>query len=240
MSKSETTGYISFNDAMTDTHVPTLVATADEISEDRRKWVKGQAGNTLLFRAAVAFNSFLALPFRRPGSLNEAISLRNNAAKFFMDDEQFDEQARKVAEAFRPGTALVTIIEDNEDEPDTPEFVSENEEELDKREADTEVMREKNFPQIQGFLNGAKYDPIDIHNTEWMADRARTIATAAFSAMHERCHNDVLYNGGKWKDAKKARNQQKMTYHHAEGFLALSDRKLVEAAMKQGHYEIDS
>lgn len=239
MSKSETTGYISFNDAMTDTHIPVLYATSEEVSEDRRKWVKGQAGNTLLFRSAVAFNSYLANPFRRPGSLNEAISLRTNAMKFFADDEQFDEQSRKVAEAFRPGSSEVATIEDNEDEPDVPEFVSENDDELEKIEADAEVMKEKNFPQIQGFLSGAKYDVIDIHNTEWMADRARTIATAAFAAMEDRCQNDVLYNGGKWKAAKKARNQQKMTYHHGEGFLALADRNLIQAAMKQGGYETE-
>jgi hypothetical protein len=229
----------TFQDLMTDVHMPNIRKTMNDISEDRRKWVVGQAGNTLLYRSASSIRYYLENPGRRPSSLNEAITLRQLAFSCFEDEKQFDENCKRITASFSP-SAPVTIVEDNAKKEEIPAFVTENEDELEKIEAESEAMLEKNLPLIAGFLDGAKYDLIDIPPTEWMADRARLSACKVFAAMLDRCQQDVLFIGGKWKAAKAAHNEKLKLYWNGEGFFATEDRKVVRTAIKQGGYELES
>jgi len=239
MSKDKQTGITSFTEDMTNTHMPIIRATLEDVSDDRRKFVKGQAGNTLLFRSFASFRYFLENQAKRPSSLNEAITLRRLSYTLFDDDEQFEANCNRIADSFLPKSPTI-IVEDNTEEVETPDWLADDEKEVDTNQADVEAMLEKHQPIIAGFLNGATYEEVDIPATEWMADRARLSASKTLDAILSRCHQDVIFIGGKFKAAKEAHNDKLIKYWNAEGYIANLDRSIVKAAIKQGGYELDS
>jgi hypothetical protein len=239
MPKDKQTGHTSFTEDMTNVHLPIIHATCTEVSDDRRKYVKGQAGNTLLFRSAASFRYFLENQAKRPSSLNEAITLRRASYTLFDDDEQFEANCNRIANSFLPKSPVI-VVEDNTEKVETPDWLADDEKEVDSDQADVDAMLEKHQPLIAGFLNGAEYDEIDIPATEWMSDRARLSASKTMEAMRERCHKDVIFIGGKFKAAKEAHNDKLIKYWNAEGYIANLDRAVVKAAIKQNGYELDS
>jgi len=217
--------------------VPAVQACLDEITDDRRPWCDGQVGNQFLYGAAASFMYWLKNPGGRPSSLNEAIKLRSAAYDHFRDDEQFDQNAVRILESFKP-SAYVTMTETEEEE--VPDFVQENEAELEKREADEEAMLEQNLPALEGFLNGASYDYIDMPPNEIQSIRARNAIVKAFEAIENRVQQDVLFCGTKWKAAKKACNNQEKIRWASEGKIASMDRETVLAHRKAGSFYADN
>ena len=226
----------AFRDDLENVHVPLIRATIDDISEDRRKWVKGQAGNTLMFRAATSFLYFLENQRGRPSSLNEALALRSAAFNFFEDQEQFDAHALRILGSFKKSDSPLITVEDNSEPAPDPDWMTDDTDEIVAKEEDKEAMLELHLPLLEGFLTGAQYDAIDLEPSEWMQDRARLAARKVFEAMESRCHQDVIFIGGKFKAAKAAHNSKSVEYWNGEGFFANLDRAVVKEAIKHNGY----
>ncbi len=229
-------GYKTFEDHMAE-HQTLIVATLDDISDDRRPWVRGQVANTLLFRSGASYVHYRKNPARHASSLNEAICLRDAAANLYPNQEAYDKDAKGIFAALSPA-APVTVKGDKA--RTKPAFVATRDAELKKKAEDLDVLMQVILPRLEGFLNGAKYDRIDVQPSEHMNDRAHLAASKAFAAIENRVEQDLLFIADKWKTAAAARNVAECERWEGEGFFAEEDQKMVQSAINQGGYVLDS
>jgi hypothetical protein len=209
----------------------------NEITEDRRNWMRLKVANSLLFGAGASFFYYCLAPNRNEASLNEAITLRNAATPFYGENEErMKSDAEGVCRYYEPKPP-VAIERAKKAEDDMPQAVKDRQKELAKRAKQKFETRERIAPDLKGFLDGARYDPIDLMPSEMAATRATINASKALAAMEERCEQDILACSEKWQDAYDAGDTQKTAYWLSEISFAEIDKKLVQDRIKQYGYD---
>ena len=234
----------------------TIEKILESISEDRRPWVSGRIANRLMYGAGSSFMWFNRNPKAFEASLNEALAQRSAADMFYnriVDVERREAAKSKDIEGVirslsGEGNGITERNSKGDEDKEANEAMKLLEgilDEVNEREAIESEYREEVMPYVRGFLEGAKYDAFDIQGSEMAKDRATFILAKLAETMQERCHNDVIHNGGKLKEAiEKKRfsntfqNKKNMEYWATEVFIAKDDEKTVTDAIKAEGLEV--
>jgi hypothetical protein len=235
MSTSKTSGLQTF-EAHFEAVENNLHSIVGEITEDRRKWLRLKVANSLLFGAGASFFFYSLAPTRNESSLNEAITLRNAAIPFYEEDEErMKADAEGTCRHYSPKPPVA--VERSKKAADArPQALKDREKEIAKRAKQKFDTRTRIAPDLRGFLDGAKYDKIDLMPSEMAASRAVINASKAMSSMAERCEQDILYCCEKWEDAELSGDEERKGYWFSEIAFAEMDAKLVADRVKQYGY----
>ena len=220
--------------------VDTLWKIVNEVSEDRREWMKLKVGNSLMFGSASSFFFHKVAPKRNEASLNEAIACRTAALAFYEgNDERLASDIESIERYYSPKPPIAIDRKKVKDEK-VPAAVTKRLKALADRAKQQNETRSRIQPDLKGFLDGAKYDPFDLQPSEQAGERALNVATRAMSAMQERVEQDLLHCAGKWQEAWDAGDDTRKTYWEAELLFAEVDEKWLKDAAKQYNLEVSS
>ena len=236
MSNKETCGLQTFENHFAPVE-DVLHNIVNEITEDRRKWLRLKVANSLLFGAGASFFYYSLAPTRNESSLNEAITLRNAAIPFYQEDEErMKMDAEGTCRHYSPKEP-VAIERSKKGKDKRPQALIDRSPAIAKRAKAKFDTRTRIAPDLRGFLDGAHYDRIDLMPSEMASARAIINASKAMSAMAERCEQDILYCCEKWEDAEDAGDKEKENYWLSEIAFAEMDAKLVADRVKQYGYD---
>ena len=205
------------------------------ITEDRRPWLRKRLANSLLFGAGASFFHYKRAPFKNESSLNEAIALRKAAWPFYEeDDERQAADAEGVCRYYEPKPPIAI---DRKKERKTPKAVEKRKKALEARAKNKFDMRTRIAPDLRGFLDGAKYDLIDIMPSEMAASRAIINVSKAMKAMKERIEQDILLCSEKWVEAEERDDPEMMAHWEGELLFAELDEKATSDFIKQNGFD---
>lgn len=233
--QKETCGLQTFEEAFAPIE-DNLHNIVGEITEDRRKWLRLKVANSLLFGAGASFFYYSLAPTRNEASLNEAITLRNAAIPFYEeDDERMKMDAEGTCRHYSPKEP-VAIERSKKGKDKRPQALIDRADAIAKRAKAKFDTRTRIAPDLRGFLDGAKYDKIDLMPSEMASARAVINASKAMAAMGERCEQDILYCCEKWEESEDAGDVEKTGYWFSEIAFAEMDAKVVADRIKQYGY----
>lgn len=203
-----------------------------ELSEDRQEWMRYKIGNSLLFGSASSFFFHMLAPKRNEASLNEALALRSAAIPFYGDNkERLAADIESIARYYSPKPPVE--IDRKKKGRKVPKAVALRQEQIAERVAERNKTRERILPDLQGFLDGATYDPFELQPSEQAADRALMTATKAMESMQERVEQDILRCSENWQNADDADDSNAVARWETELYLAEIDEKLLQDRVKQ-------
>lgn len=216
----------------------TLHQIVNETTEDRREWLRYKVANSLLFGAGASFFYYSLAPTRNEASLNEAITLRNAAIPFYGENEdRMAADAEGCCRYYSPRDP-VSVDRKKDHDADMPPALKKRAKQREKRAKDKFETRTRIAPDLRGFLDGAKYDRIDLMPSEQAGHRALVNVSKAMSAMQERIEQDILTCGDKWEDAKARGDKQKQDYWFSECEIAELDGKMLADRVKQYGWDV--
>lgn len=225
----------TFNEVLNE-KVEIIRKTLADISEDRRKWLRLRVANSFLFGAGASFFHYKRAPKKNEALLNHAIAMRATAAEFYQDEEERQAaDAEGVVRYYSPKPPIK--IERKKGEREVPDTIKKMMAEAAKKVALQNIQREKILPDLEGFLDGAKYKEFDLQPSEFDADQAHDVVRRAFEKMDERIEQDLVFHAVKWVEASQNDDDNACALWQAESFLATEDKKLVQAVMKQYNFK---
>jgi hypothetical protein len=205
------------------------------ITEDRRPWLRKRLANSLLFGSGASFFHYKRAPYRNEASLNEAIILRKAAQPFYEDDdERLAADAEGVCRYYEPKPPIAI---DRKKDRKVPAAVAKRKDALAKRAKQKFDMRTRIAPDLRGFLDGAKYDTIDLMPSEMAGNRALINVSKAMAAMQGRVEQDILLCSEKWEEADNVGDVESRTHWESELFFAEEDERAVADFIKQNGFD---
>ena len=199
------------------------VVKSNDIDHDDQPYVEKAVANRLMFLAAVNFNRYLANRVKNRNSLNEAIDLRDASIKMYdnFPSTAMADDVENILRNFAPA-GNVTVTYEEGHEPEVPAFVKARQDDAKKRaEAEEKTLAER-YPDIKGFLTGAKYDRFDLMPSEFDADRARRVAESLAKGIVTQCESQLNLRAGKWQKARDEGDEASMKFWEDAGIKGQS------------------